>query len=72
MPSANFFSNAEFLYFVETLRLLVQPHLFQRARYEKELKKDLRYIAVPDDGTITMGVKTTDDRVLLFICFGMI
>ncbi|CAF3003740.1 unnamed protein product, partial [Rotaria sp. Silwood2] len=40
----------------ERLKLLISPYLYQRARYEKEHNKDLRYISTPDNNCIKFQI----------------
>jgi hypothetical protein len=41
---------------IQSISILVSPSLNQRVRYENECEKTLRYVTVPNNGTITIGV----------------
>jgi hypothetical protein len=42
----------------QSLKLLIPPYPYQHCRYEQELNEMLRYMFVPNNGTITLEVNT--------------
>ncbi len=52
----NFINGDEFNRTGKLLQLKVSPFSYQRARYEKELNKTLRYIFVPNNASLTLKV----------------
>jgi hypothetical protein len=53
---SNFINNTSLCETGESLKLRTPPYLHQRARREKDLMKDLHYIATPSDNWIDFEV----------------
>jgi hypothetical protein len=53
---SDFISSTRLCQTGESLKLITPPDSYQRARYEKELDEDLRYVSTPSDNGIELQV----------------
>ena len=60
IPHEFFGQNEKFLQTNRSMSILIPPSSHQRVRYENECKHILRYLSIPNNGTLTIQVKTTN------------
>ncbi|CAF2053435.1 unnamed protein product [Rotaria magnacalcarata] len=60
---SNFINSVQLYQTGESLKLLISPYSYQRARYELELEQDLRYISTPINNCIAFEILDLQSRI---------